>query len=82
MLSIGENIFLHGEAYIGPLGLKGSMYSLYHVRTNMNAEKGIILGTGVHNIHKGEVFFFSGVYILKRLLIDSFEVKVDVQKEP
>ena len=37
----------------------------YYVQTNVSVRRGIIWGISVHRVHKGEVLFFSSVYIQK-----------------
>ena len=44
----------------------GGWNSLYHVRTKMSVERGIILDISVHNTYKGEELFFSKVCTLKK----------------
>ena len=51
-----------------------------HVRINVSVRRGILWGISMHSIHKGEVLFFSSVYIWKA--VNFFEVKVHVQKGP
>ena len=52
--------------------------SPYHVQTNMSVRRTIVGGTSVHSILKGEVLFFSSVYVEKAII--NLGVKVDVQK--
>ena len=44
----------------------GGLDSSYHVQINVSVKKGIIWGISIHNIHKGEVWFFPSAYILER----------------
>ena len=37
--------------------------SSYHVRIDVSVRRGIIWGISVHSINKGEVLFFSSVYM-------------------
>ena len=37
--------------------------SSYHVQTNVSTQRVMVQDTSVHSIHKGEVLFFSSVYI-------------------
>ena len=39
--------------------------SSYNIQTNVSVRRGFIWGINVHSIHKGEVLFFSSVYIQK-----------------
>ena len=53
----------------------GMDYS-HHIRINVSVIRGIIWDISAHSLHKGEVLFFSSVYI--EMVIIKFEVKVDV----
>lgn len=57
------------------------MDSLYHTQINMSVGRGNIWGISVNSLYKGEVLFFPGVYILKKV-IKNIEVKANVQKGP
>ena len=57
------------------------MVSSYNARTNVSRiKKGIISSMNVHSMRKREVLSYSCVQIRKA--INSFEVNVNVQKEP
>ena len=71
-----NNVFWWHDVHLPSWGLDSS----YHIRTNMSVRMGVIWGTSIHKIHKGEVLVFSSVY-LKRLL-RNFEIKKGAQMGP